>query len=148
MMQGNVNVRVIPVLDFMMPEKDSLGAASPFFIVADIDASLAHYCDLLGFECRFKTPNQKPFFAIVGRGAAQLMIKAPEQDTPALPNNKRHDWVPWDAFIYAPDPDALAQEFVGRNAPFHQPLADTDDHLRGFEIADPDGYVCFFGRPT
>ncbi|MGF1475788.1 MAG: hypothetical protein ACFB6S_09515 [Geminicoccaceae bacterium] len=66
---------------------------------------------------------------------------------PPLPNPQRHEWARWNAFIHSSDPDRLAQEFSSRNVTFHQPLRDTDDRLRGFEIADPDGYVCFFGRP-
>jgi uncharacterized glyoxalase superfamily protein PhnB len=52
-----------------------------------------------------------------------------------------------DAFVYVPDPDALAAEFAGHGATFSEPLKDTHDGLRGFEITDPDGYVLFFGRP-
>jgi hypothetical protein len=52
-----------------------------------------------------------------------------------------------DAFVYVPDPDALAAEFAVRRVPFSKPLQDTHDGLRGFEISDPDGYVLFFGRP-
>ncbi len=52
-----------------------------------------------------------------------------------------------DAFVYAPDPDALAAEFADQGAAFSKPLMDTHDGLRGFEISDPDGYVLFFGRP-
>jgi hypothetical protein len=54
----------------------------------------------------------------------------------------------WDAYCFAADPDALAEEFVGRGVTFSQPLRDTSDGLRGFEITDPDGYVLFFGRPA
>ncbi len=54
----------------------------------------------------------------------------------------------WDAFVYAPDPDALAAEFAAAGAEFSAPLEDTHDGLRGFEICDPDGYVLFFGRPN
>jgi len=46
-----------------------------------------------------------------------------------------------------PDPDGLADEFGGRGVEFSAPLADTDDGLRGFEVADADGYLLFFGRP-
>jgi hypothetical protein len=53
----------------------------------------------------------------------------------------------WDAFVYVPDPDALAAEFVDQGAAFSSPLKDTHDGLRGFELTDPDGYVLFFGRP-
>lgn len=55
--------------------------------------------------------------------------------------------VRWDAYVYVPDPDALAEEFASRNVEFFQPLKDTEDGLRGFEIKDADGYVLFFGRP-
>jgi hypothetical protein len=53
----------------------------------------------------------------------------------------------WDAFVYAPDPVALAAEFADRGAAYIVPLKDTHDGLRGFEICDPDRYVLFFGRP-
>jgi len=42
----------------------------------------------------------------------------------------------WDAFVYAPDPDALAVEFAEHGAAFRVPLKDTHDGLRGFEICD------------
>jgi hypothetical protein len=53
----------------------------------------------------------------------------------------------WDAYLYVPDPDALAAEFLSRDFEFSVPLKDTDDGLRGFELKDADGYVLFFGRP-
>jgi hypothetical protein len=116
-------------------------------MVADIPRSLKHYVGQLGFECRFMSPDQDPFFAIVGRTSAQIMLKAVGDEVSPLPNHQRHEWARWDAFIYTSDPDSLAREFVSRNVSFHQPLGDTAEKLRGFETADPDGYVCFFGRP-
>ena len=53
----------------------------------------------------------------------------------------------WDAYLHVPDPDALAVEFSSRSVEFFEPLKDTDDGLRGFELQDADGYVLFFGRP-
>ena len=53
----------------------------------------------------------------------------------------------WDAFVSVPDPDALAAEFAARNVEFFEPLKDTNDGLRGFELKDADGYLLFFGRP-
>ena len=52
----------------------------------------------------------------------------------------------WDAYLHVPDPDALAAEFTSRNVEFFQPLTDTEDGLRGFELKDADGYMLFFGR--
>ena len=102
---------------------------------------------MLGFECRFTAPETAPFFGIVGRGAAQIFVKEIGPETPPVPNPSRHEWASWDAFVYVADPDALAAEVGERGAAFRTPLGDTEDGLRGFEIADPDGYVLFFGRP-
>ncbi|MGI9405126.1 MAG: VOC family protein [Hyphomicrobiaceae bacterium] len=132
-----------------MPGTTQIGPCSPFLIVSDLTTSLAHYVDKLGFDCRFTSPNEDPFFAIVGRGSAQIMIKVIDETIQPVPNHTRHEWAGLDVFIFTPDPDTLAKEFAGRNVTFHKPLADnSEDGLRGFEIADPDGYVCYFGRPT
>jgi catechol 2,3-dioxygenase-like lactoylglutathione lyase family enzyme len=117
----------------------------PFFIVSEVDQTIAFYCGKLGFETWYKEPDREPFFAIVGRDGAQLFVKAGE--AAPLPNPKRDPAMRWDAYVLAPDPDALAAEFADRGAAFSVPLKDTHDSLRGFEITDPDGYVLFFGRP-
>jgi catechol 2,3-dioxygenase-like lactoylglutathione lyase family enzyme len=122
-------------------------AISPFFIVSNVDQTIAFYRDKLGFETRLRAPDPNPFFAIIGRGGAQLFVKS-DKDVPPLPNHKRHPSMRWDAFVYAADPDALASEFADHGAAFSVPLKDTQDGLRGFEICDPDGYVLFFGRPS
>ena len=121
-------------------------AISPFFVVSNVDQTIAFYRDKLGFETRFQQPDRDPFLAIVGRDGAQLFVKS-HKGLPPLPNCKRHPWMAWDAFVYASDPDALAQEFADHGATFSVPLKDTNSGLRGFEICDPDGYVLFFGRP-
>jgi catechol 2,3-dioxygenase-like lactoylglutathione lyase family enzyme len=126
--------------------RPDISAISPCFIVSNVDETIAFYCDNLGFETRFKEPARDPFFAIVGRDGAQIFIKA-VKDVQPLPNHKRHHYMGWDAFVYVPDPDALAAEFAGNGAAFSKPLEDTHDGLRGFEISDPNGYVLFFGRP-
>ena len=130
--------------------RPTMQAISPFFIVSNVDQTIAFYCDQLGFETRYQQPDQNPFTAIIGRDGAQIFVKS-EKDIEPLPNPKRHPHMRWDAFVYVPDPDALAAEFADRfshgEAAFSVPLKDTHDGLRGFEICDPDGYVLFFGRP-
>ncbi|WP_041855869.1 VOC family protein [Candidatus Korobacter versatilis] len=121
-------------------------AISPCFIVTDVPRSIAFYRDKLGFETTFQQPDDDPFFAILVRDGAQLFIKA-EGGIAPIPNSQRHRHLRLDAFIYAPDPDALAADFLAHGATFSSPLQDTHDGLRGFEVTDPDGYVLFFGRP-
>jgi catechol 2,3-dioxygenase-like lactoylglutathione lyase family enzyme len=130
----------------MAMTRPDIQAISPFFIVSNVGQTIAFYRDKLGFEVRFQQPDRYPFFAIIGRDGAQLFIKA-ERDVSPAPIPKRHPHMKWDAFVYAPDPDALAAEFADQGAAFSEPLSDTHDGLRGFEFSDPDGYVLFFGRP-
>ncbi len=118
------------------------------FIVGDIQASLDHYVGQLGFNCRYAAPGEDPFFAIVGRDSAQILLKVVNAEIKALPNRERHPWAAWDAFLYVADPDSLYAEFIERQVCMARSLGVTDEGLLGFEIADPDGYVCFFGRPT
>ena len=125
-----------------------ISAISPFFIVNDVPTSLAFYRDQLGFEITFQGPDPNDiFFGIVRRGGAQILMKA--VGVPPVPNYTRdikQGIARWDAFVYVPDPDALAAEFASRNVEFFVPLNDTDDGLRGFELKDADGYILFFGR--
>lgn len=55
--------------------------------------------------------------------------------------------VPWDAYVYVPDPDALAAQFESRGVKLWKPLSNNSDNLRGFEVQDADGYVLYFGKP-
>ena len=126
-----------------------VGGVSPLFIVRDVPAALAFYRDRFGFDITFQGPEPSDiFFGIVQRGRAMIMMKA--IDVEPVPNATRdigHGIARWDAYVYVPDPDALAAEFSSRGVEFLTPLSDNDDGLRGFEVKDADGYVLFFGRP-
>jgi catechol 2,3-dioxygenase-like lactoylglutathione lyase family enzyme len=114
-----------------------------------VPTSLSFYRDRLGFEITFQGPSPDDiFFGIVRRGGAQILLK--DVGVIPLPNRTRDvkkGIARWDAYVDVPDPDALAAEFASRDVAFSEPLRDTDDGLRGFEVEDADGYVLFFGRP-
>src|SRR5436309_686252 len=122
--------------------KPEIRGIAPLFVVRDVPAALAFYRDRLGFEITFQGPEPDDiFFGIVERGAAMIMVKAVGVEP--VPNYTRdvHQGIArWDAYLYVPDPDALAQEFSSRHVEFSDPLKDTDDGLRGFEVKDADGY--------
>lgn len=122
-----------------------IGGVAPLFIVRDTAQTLAFYRDQLGFDVTFEGFGDDLVFGIVQRGRAMIMLK--DVGVEPLPNAHRHPDARWDAYVYTPDPDAQAAEFAARGVGCSDPLRDTDDNLRGFEIADPDGYVLFFGRP-
>src|SRR6266851_5164624 len=77
--------------------------------------------------------RSETLFSPIGRDGAQIFIKS-EKGVSPVPNSKRHPYMRWDAFVYAPDPDTLAAEFAAHGAAFSVPLKDTNDGLRGFEI--------------
>jgi len=126
-----------------------INCIAPLFIVRDVPAALAFYRDRLGFAVTFEGPEPDDiFFGIVERGGAMIMLKSVGVEP--VPNATRDvgkGIARWDAYVCAPDPDALATEFSSRNVAFSEPLKDTSDGLRGFELKDADGYVLFFGRP-
>jgi len=121
---------------------------SPCFIVSNVNDSVAFYVNKLGFELRYIAPENDPFFAIVGREKVSIMLKAIADDIKPVPNHTRHKWARWDAYISATDPDALFEEYSSAGITFHRPIEDDGDGLRGFEVADADGYILFFGRPN
>lgn len=132
-----------------MSNTDITGIA-PFFIVRSVPASLAFYRDRLGFDITFQGPSPDDiFFGIVQRGRAMLIFKdVGVEPVPNYTRDIKQGIARWDAYMYVPDPDALAAEFASRNVEFFTPInSNGDDGLRGFEIQDIDGYVLFFGRP-
>lgn len=126
-----------------------ISGIAPFFIVRNVPASLLFYRDRLGFAIRFQGPDPDDiFFGIVQRGAAMIMLKDVGVDpVPNYTRDVKKGIARWDAYLHVPDPDELAAEFLLRNVELSEPLKDTDDGLRGFEVKDADGYVLFFGRP-
>lgn len=128
----------------------SINCIAPCFIVRDVPAALAFYRDFLGFEITFQGPSEDDiFFGIVERDAAMIMMKAIGVEP--VPNHTRdikQGIMRWDAYMYVPDPDALAAEFASRDVEFFLPICNNDDNLRGFEVKDADGYLLYFGRPN
>ena len=132
--------------------KTEISGIAPFFIVRNVPTALAFYRDRLGFDITFQGPSEDDiFFGIVKRGAAMIILKAIGVDpVPNYTRDIKQGIARWDAYLYVPDPDALAAEFLSRHVEFFRTLKDSedgDDGLRGFEVKDADGYILFFGRP-
>jgi len=135
--------------------RPEISGISPFFIVANVPATLSFYRDMLGFDVTFRGPTpDDEFFGIVRRDGATIMFKAlgevgdvKEVSVAPVPNYKRKPAFSWDVWLEVPDPDALAAEFASRGVRFSVPLGDADDDgVRGFLSEDIDGYGLFFGN--
>ena len=130
-----------------MTTRSTLEEIAPFYIVENLAASVDFYNQKLGFETDLLVPEEDPFIGIVCRDNVRIILKHITEDIHPVPNHTRHEWARWDAFIFVPDPDALFAEYQSRGLEFHEPLANTDDGLRAFELKDYDGYVLCFGKP-
>ena len=122
----------------------NLVSISPFFIVKDLQASIAFYRERLGFQLDFDGPAGDVYYAGVSRDGIGIMLKEILPDVLPCPNHTRHSWARWDAYIYTLDPDTLFDEFRQRGVPFVKELSFIDEGLWGFEITDADGYVLAF----
>jgi catechol 2,3-dioxygenase-like lactoylglutathione lyase family enzyme len=124
----------------------NLASINPFFIVENLQASIAYYIERLGFQLDFQGPDEDPYYGRVSRDGIGIMLKAILPDVPPRPNRTRHEWARWDAYIYTLDPDALFDEFKQRGVSFVTELSFIDKGLWGFEVADADGYVLAFAQ--
>lgn len=124
----------------------NLASISPFFIVKDLQASIAYYVERFGFQLDFQGPPDDVYYAHVSRDGIGIMLKAITPEVLPVPNHTRHEWARWDAYIYTLDPDPLFAEFKERGATFVKELSSIDIGLWGFEVTDGDGYVLAFFR--
>jgi catechol 2,3-dioxygenase-like lactoylglutathione lyase family enzyme len=122
----------------------NLVSISPFFIVKDLQTSIAFYRERLGFRLDFQGPEGDVYYAGVSRDGIGIMLKEILPDVLPCPNHTRHEWARWDAYIYTLDPDTLFNEFRERGVSFVKELSFIDEGLWGFEITDADGYVLAF----
>jgi catechol 2,3-dioxygenase-like lactoylglutathione lyase family enzyme len=85
----------------------AISGVSPFFIVADVPATLAFYRDKLGFEITYRGRSpEDEFFGIVRRDGAMIMFKAlgeivdgKDVHVDPVPNYGRQPAFSWDAYV-------------------------------------------------
>jgi catechol 2,3-dioxygenase-like lactoylglutathione lyase family enzyme len=111
-------------------ERDmTIGGATPILRVADLDASLRYYIDVLGFALQWRWD---PLASVV-RGSASLMLSEGDQGQPGT-------WV----WIGVSDADALHEELEARGALIRHPPTNYP-WARELQVADPDGHVLRMG---
>src|SRR5258705_809810 len=83
----------------------NLASISPFFIVKDLQVSIAYYIERLGFQLDFQGPDDDPYYAGVTRDGIGIMLKAILPDVLPQPNHTPPDRARCDAYIYTLEPD-------------------------------------------
>jgi catechol 2,3-dioxygenase-like lactoylglutathione lyase family enzyme len=115
-----------------------VGAAT-VFVVDDIDASLAHYRDALGFDVTFEYGDPL-FYVCLCRDEVALHLLA-ARGTKRLPGNGG-------ICIFVKDVDAVHAELVKRGAKVVKPPADYDYGMRDFDVLDLDGNQITYGMES
>ena len=121
----------------------------PLLQVFDMRASIAFYCDVLGFEVAANSPPREEVlfhWALLKRDGIELMLNTAydEGQRPDVPDARRvaaHDDT--GLFISCPDVDAayayLREKGVAKTPPKVPPYG-----MKQLYIRDPDGYgLCF-----
>ena len=121
----------------------NLQMAVPFFMVADMQASLRFYVEGLGFtRTREWIPDGAIAWCWLERDGVALMLQAYREG--CLPADKRGVGV--SLCFQCEDALALYREFTGRGQEPQRPF--VGNGLWVVMIGDPDGYRLEFSSPT
>lgn len=115
-------------------KKIAFGGVTPVLRVQSVAASLDYYTQALGFEVRFKIPEEKePFFASVSRGRCGLFLSEGDQGHPG-------SWV----WIDGVDVEKVYAEFLASGAKIRNPPTNYEWALE-MQVEDLDGNVLRIG---
>jgi len=120
---------------------DNFLQITPFMHVADLDATLAFFADVLGFRALYREPG----YAYIEREGCGIRILEAGEGNPVLPGNRRFRY-----YIDVRDVDALYAELkpaLDRLPPrdVHGP-ADKPYGQRELLVLAPDGDLVAFGQ--
>ena len=102
---------------------------SPILRVADVEASIKYYVEVLGFKVNWHVPG----FASVGRGRCGIMLTEDEQGNPGT-------WV----WVGVGDADLLYAEYRAKGAKIRHP-PNNYDWAYELQVFDLDGNVLRLG---
>jgi catechol 2,3-dioxygenase-like lactoylglutathione lyase family enzyme len=119
--------------------------SAPYFPVADVEQSAAHYERVLGFQREY-VGGSPPQFAIVSRDGLSIMLRLVPEPAQISPNERQGGT--WDAFFWVRDAQALHAELQENGADIvYGPVVQAEYHMREFAVRDREGYVLGFGQP-
>lgn len=127
-----------------MSERLQLLRSAPYFPVANVEQSAAHYERVLGFHREY-VGGSPPEFAIMSRDGLAIMLRlipAPERISP---NEKQGGT--WDAFFWVRDARALHTELKENGANIaYGPVVQEAYQMLEFAVRDTDGHILGFGQ--
>ena len=120
--------------------------SAPYFPVADVERSAAHYERVFGFTREY-VAGVPPQFAILSRDGFAVMLRLVPQPERIVPSEQQGGT--WDAFFWVRDAKALHGELLARGAIIvYGPIVQEAYHMEEFAVRDLDGHVLGFGQPS
>jgi catechol 2,3-dioxygenase-like lactoylglutathione lyase family enzyme len=127
-----------------MSERLQLLRSAPYFPVANVEQSAAHYERVLGFHREYMG-GAPPEFAIVSRDGLAIMLRLVPSSERISPNEKQGGT--WDAFFWVRDARALHTELKMNGASIaYGPVIQEEYQMLEFAVRDTDGHVLGFGE--
>jgi hypothetical protein len=119
---------------------------APYFPVANVEQSSAHYENVLGFRCDY-IAGQPAEFAILTRDGLAIMLRRVSEPDRIRPNEQQGGT--WDVFFWIRNADQLHAELAANGADVvYGPIVQDAYQMREFAVRDGDGYVLGFGEPV
>jgi catechol 2,3-dioxygenase-like lactoylglutathione lyase family enzyme len=118
---------------------------TPMLSVADLERTIAFYCNELGFQCVSTFGDPRPVWCYLKRDSVDLMFnQPPAAEIAELPRRAKDFQI---YYFYPDDVAALHAAWKSKG------LAVTDLRvaiygMKEFELRDPDGYWLWFGQST
>lgn len=115
-----------------------MGTVSVRYVVADVDAAVGFYAELLGFTVRMRPA---PGFAALERGGLRLLLNAPGAGGAgqAMPDGRRPEPGGWNRFqIEVEDLDATVERLRAAGARFRSEIV-VGNGGRQILVDDPSG---------
>ncbi len=137
--QNNLNTEGPNALSAPTPVPTELSSwlhFMPHLPVTDVDTSVSHYQEALGFRVAWQTSDRK--LTALASGPVEMLLLVPWDGEGSPPAQS--------AYIYVEDPDALHAEYAEAGATIVEPVATRDYGMRDFTISDPDGHRFTLGR--
>jgi catechol 2,3-dioxygenase-like lactoylglutathione lyase family enzyme len=126
------------------PHESQLLRCAPYFPVADVEQSAAHYERVLGFHSEY-IAGTPPHFAIVSRDGLAIMLRLVPTPGHISPNEEQGGT--WDAFFWVRDARALHAELRANGADIvYGPMVQEAYQMEEFAVRDREGYVLGFGQ--
>src|SRR5262245_26117374 len=96
-----------------LPQTNQLLRSAPYFPVADVEKTAAHYEQVLGFRREY-VGGTPPEFAIMSRDGLAIMLRLVQAPEQICPNEAQGGT--WDAFFWVRDARALHAELSENGA--------------------------------